>query len=101
MSSKIQKSSNASPATHDRSLTLNIGDEQLIISRRYQAISIANDILIGVWFLTGSVLFFYPELENAGTWLFVAGSAQLLIRPVIRLSHLVHMRRQPGSSWDL
>ncbi|MGA8259890.1 MAG: YrhK family protein [Arenicellales bacterium] len=89
------------PSTPDPSLTLSIGDEQLVIGRRYQAASIVNDILIGVWFLAGSVLFFYPELEVAGTWLFVAGSTQLLIRPIIRLSHLIHVRRQPGSSWDL
>lgn len=84
-----------------RTLTLNIGHEQLVIQRRYQAVSILNDILIGIWFLVGSIFFFYPELREAGTWLFVAGSGQLLIRPVIRLSRLLHLRRLPGGSWDM
>lgn len=82
-------------------LTLRIGHEQLVIQRRYQAASILNDILIGTWFLVGSVFFFYPDLEEAGTWLFVAGSAQLLIRPLIRLSRLVHLRHLPEGSWDM
>ena len=85
----------------DRTLTLEIGHEQLVLRRRYQAISILNDILIGAWFVAGSVCFFYPDLKDAGIWLFVLGSAQLLIRPVIRLSRLIHLRRLPEGSWDM
>lgn len=88
-------------ADRSRTLTLSIGDEQLVIQRRYQAVSILNDILIGTWFLVGSVFFFYPDLRDAGTWLFVTGSAQLLIRPIIRLSRLIHLRRLPESTWDM
>lgn len=84
-----------------RTITLEIGHEQLVLRRRYQAISILNDILIGAWFVAGSVCFFYPDLKDAGIWLFVLGSAQLLIRPVIRLSRLIHLRRLPGGSWDM
>lgn len=81
-------------------VTLRLGREQLVIRRRYQAASVLNDFCIGVWFLIGSVLFFYPELVEAGTWLFVLGSAQLLVRPLIRLSHYVHLRRVPSGDWD-
>lgn len=84
-----------------RTLTLSIGHEQLVIRRRYQAASILNDLLIGAWFLAGSLCFFYPTLKDAGIWLFVLGSAQLLIRPVIRLSQLIHLRRLPEDSWEL
>lgn len=94
-------STNKSGASREHNLTLRIGREQLVIQRRYQAASIFNDVLIGIWFLAGSIFFFYPELTEAGTWLFVIGSAQLLIRPVIRLSHLVHLRRLPGDAWSM
>lgn len=76
-----------------RSLTLTLGHQELVIRRRYEALSILNDILVGVWFLIGSVLFFSESTTTLGTWLFVVGSAELLIRPVIRLTREVHIGR--------
>jgi hypothetical protein len=42
----------------DNPLTLTVGDEQLVIHRRYEVISIINDFFIASWFLLGSVFFF-------------------------------------------
>lgn len=74
-------------------VTFRIGHDELVIRRRYEALSIANDILVALWFLIGSILFFSDSTTYAGTWLFVVGSAELLVRPVIRLSRIVHLRR--------
>lgn len=83
-------------------LTLHIGAEELDIRQRYEVVSIANDILIAVWFIVGSVLFFSQGLTRSGTWCFLLGSIELLIRPAIRLSRQVHLRRvsrlPPGRS---
>lgn len=76
-----------------RSLTLHIGHEELVIRQRYEAVSIANDILIALWFIVGSVMFFYASWTVPGTWCFLLGSAELLVRPVIRLSRQLHLRR--------
>lgn len=72
---------------------IHIGRHELVIRKRYEVLSIVNDILIGVWFLIGSIMFFSPAWTTTGTWLFVGGSAELLIRPIIRLSRHVHLRR--------
>lgn len=74
-------------------LLIHIGHEELVIRKRYEVASIVNDILIAVWFTIGSVFFFFESLTFAGTVLFVMGSIQLLIRPVIRLRRLVHLRK--------
>lgn len=74
-------------------LYIRIGDEELVIRRRYEVASIVNDLLIAVWFVIGSVLFFSPDTETAGTWLFLIGSVELLIRPLIRLRRRVHLQR--------
>lgn len=87
-----------SDASHPRSLVLTFGREELVIRRRYEVLSIINDILVAVWFLIGSVFFFYDNLVTTGTWLFVAGSIELLIRPVIRLSRRLHLQRKGTSS---
>ncbi|GAA1447794.1 YrhK family protein [Nocardiopsis tropica] len=75
-----------------RPLVVHIGREELVVRRRYEALSIANDTLIALWFITGSIMFFLPDWMTAGTWCFLLGSVELLIRPVIRLSRLVHVR---------
>ena len=81
----------------DPPLILHLGREELVIRQRYETASILNDLLIGMWFLVGSFLFFTPATTYAATWLFVIGSVEMLIRPAIRFARLVHLRRyHPG-----
>lgn len=91
--------------THDPddpgTLTFTFGHEEMIIRRRYEVLSILNDLLIGLWFLIGSLLFFSPAMETAAIWLFVIGSAQLLIRPAIRLAQHIHLRRFPSGTFNV
>ena len=62
--------------TNAQTVELHLGPEELVISNRYEVLSIANDILIGIWFLVGSCFFFSESLMFAGTVLFVIGSAR-------------------------
>jgi hypothetical protein len=77
----------------DHSLHLRLGGEELVVRQRYESASIANDILIGLWFVVGSALFFNASTETAGILLFLLGSLQMLARPAIRLARRVHLRR--------
>ncbi|MHA6802906.1 YrhK family protein [Salinifilum ghardaiensis] len=72
---------------------LHIGHDELVVRQRYEVVSIANDLLIGTWFLIGSLFFFSEALMTAGTWLFVLGSIEMLIRPTIRFVRRVHLAR--------
>ena len=74
-------------------LSFTIGHEELVIRQRWEVVSIVNDILIAVWFIVGSVLFFGETTAVAGTWLFLIGSVELLIRPMIRLARRIHIQR--------
>jgi hypothetical protein len=76
-----------------RDIVLTFGHEELIIRKRYEVLSIINDILIALWFIAGSILFFDDALTTTGTWFFLIGSVELLIRPVIRLVRAVHLGR--------
>ncbi|MFE9338882.1 YrhK family protein [Streptomyces sp. NPDC007063] len=80
-----------------RPLTVQIGHEELVIRRRYATASIVNDILIALWFIVGSVMFFSEAWTEPGTWCFLLGSVELLVRPVIRLGRHIHLRRVGGS----
>ena len=82
---------------HD--VTLQIGSDELRIRGLYETVSIVNDVMVALWFVVGSILFFSEATTTAGTWLFLVGSVQLLIRPLIRLTRRVHLgRTAPGSS---
>ena len=87
-------------ANLDNPMIIRIGREELVIRRRYETLSIVNDFLIGIWFLVGSIFFLSAALTTSGTWLFILGSAQLLIRPAIRLAAHVHLRRIPAGQWE-
>ena len=78
-------------------ITIHLGHDELVIRKRYEVVSILNDILVALWFIVGSFLFFSEATTYAGTWCFVAGSVELLIRPLIRLSRRVHLTRLTGS----
>ncbi len=82
--------------TRNAEMTLRLGKDEVVIRRRYEALSIVNDILIGLWFTVGSILFFFEATTTTGTWLFVIGSVELLIRPMIRMTRIVHLARRPG-----
>lgn len=81
---------------HNEELTLRIGHQELVIRRRYETASIVNDILIAVWFIIGSVMFFSSDWTVTGTWCFLFGSIELAIRPIVRLSRHVHLQRLRG-----
>jgi hypothetical protein len=77
----------------DHPLTVRVGHRELVIRRRYEVFSILNDVLIALWFIAGSIMFFFQELMTAGIWCFLAGSLELLIRPLIRLGRHLHLSR--------
>ena len=84
----------------DDPLTVHLGHEELVIRKRYETLSIANDFFIAIWFLVGSILFLYPSLAEPAAWLFIIGSFQFLVRPALRLIGHIHLKRLPASQWD-
>lgn len=75
-------------------LDIHLGPEELIISQRYELASIINDIFLGLWFAIGTIFFFSDSTMIWGTWLFLIGSLQMLIRPLIRLGRRIHLQRR-------
>lgn len=85
-------------ASHE--LDIKFGNHEAVIERRYQVAATLNDLLIAIWFLIGSFMFLSPQMQDSGVWLFILGSGQLLVRPIIKLTRLIHItriQRQQGS----
>lgn len=53
----------------------------------------AVDLLAGLTFLVGSVLFLHDDLHVPATWCFIAGSALFTVKPLIRLVREVRLSR--------
>jgi hypothetical protein len=81
-----------------RDLELELGSKELVLHNRYEILSILNDVMIAVWFIIGSILFFSESTTTAGTWLFLAGSVELLIRPIIRLTRNIHIKNAASTT---
>ena len=59
----------------------------------YQWLHLVNEFALAGWFLTGSLLLLSPGHVHTGAWLFIAGSAQMLIGTVLRVMHKVQVAR--------
>ena len=74
-------------------LDLDLAHRHVVIQRRYEALGALNDLMIAIWFLVGSAFFLNESLVKSGTWLFIVGCIQLLIKPALKLSSLIHVGR--------
>lgn len=81
------------PPKSNADIDVDIGNYEVIIGKRYGFFYTLNDILIAGWFIIGSILFFWEASQEIGTWLFLIGSVELLIRPLIRISRNSHLKR--------
>lgn len=64
------------------------------LKKFYDWLAIANDIMVGIEFVVGSILFlpYLPKIDGLhGVYLFIIGSSQLLIRPMIQIAKRIHL----------
>ena len=71
----------------------NASRHERTVFEAYEWFHILNDLLFGLEFLIGSVMFLSPKTQTVGVWLFIVGSAQMLVGPAIRTANKIHVRR--------
>jgi hypothetical protein len=59
-----------------------------------------NNLMIALWFLLGSILFFFESMEIVRICLYIAGSVQLLVRPTITLIQDISIRKQDKKEYN-
>jgi YrhK-like protein len=74
-------------------ITLQLGNEEIVLRQRFELLSIVNEIGIALFFTVGSIAFYFEELFTLGVTLFVIGSIQLGIRPAIRFARRVQLTK--------
>ena len=58
------------------------------------------DFAAAATFVIGSVLFFYKELQEAGTWFFLVGSLLFAVKPTLRMAREIKLASM-GDTDDL
>jgi len=71
-----------------------IGSFGVFFNKKYHLVSTVNDLMLGIWFVAGSVFFLFHSTMMAGTILFILGSLQLLARPILKLLHGFFIRKE-------
>lgn len=66
----------------------------------YELIYTIVDFSAALFFIIGSIFFFYEELMRAGTWLFLVGSVFFAAKPMLRLLRELKLARM-GDTEDL
>ncbi|ARD49574.1 YrhK family protein [Sporosarcina sp. P33] len=77
-----------------------LGKHVVFFNKNYRYIFIINELVLGIIFIVGSVFFFFETLKTAGIILFIVGSAQLFIRPVLKILHATTLRKISQSSQE-
>ncbi|SFD38381.1 YrhK-like protein [Lentibacillus persicus] len=78
-------------------LDVQVGTFEFSFNKKYRFIALSNDIVLGIFFLVGSVFFLFEPLKTAGAVLFIIGSAQLLARPILKIFHAIYFTRRNRS----
>ncbi|WP_431803533.1 YrhK family protein [Halobacillus andaensis] len=68
-------------------LDLKAGRFRVFFWKRYKFISLSNDVLVGVFFITGSSLNFFSVTALWGNLCYFLGSLFLGTRPVLKFIH--------------
>ncbi|KAF0823135.1 hypothetical protein ABE29_16715 [Cytobacillus firmus] len=72
---------------------IEIGSYKMVIEKRYQAVSFVNDLLLGVLYLIGSILFLTDVSQTVSISFFLAGSILMIIRAGLNLLKDLHINK--------
>ncbi|MEK3853845.1 YrhK family protein [Cytobacillus sp. FSL H8-0458] len=72
---------------------IEIGSYKMVIEKRYQAVSFVNDMLLGVLYLIGSILFLTDVSQTVSISFFLAGSIMMIIRAGLNLLKDLHINK--------
>lgn len=73
---------------------------EVLIRRRYEAMSIATDLMIALFFVSGSILYFFDATAVAARWVYLLGSLWFFGRPAIRLARRIQLQRLDDEHGD-
>lgn len=78
---------------NQENVEVRVGKHIIFFNKNYRYIFIINELLLGIEFIVGSAFFFYESLKTAGIIIFIVGSAQMFLRPVLKIFYAVSLKK--------
>lgn len=85
---------------NQKNVEVQIGKHIIFFNKHYKYIFIINELVLGIEFVVGSAFFFFESLKTAGIILFIVGSAQMFLRPVLKIFHAISLKKVNQSDPD-
>lgn len=76
---------------------IEIGAYEMIIEKRYRVVSFINDLLLGVLYFIGSILFLTDISQAVSISFFLAGSIMMIIRAGLNILKDLHVKKIIGT----
>ncbi|TXC92776.1 hypothetical protein FS935_00820 [Metabacillus litoralis] len=74
-------------------IQIHLGKKNMVIQNRYQMVYYLNNILQGLLYLTGSILFLSKFNEVYAISFFIAGSFLMVFRSLIQIVRDIHLMK--------
>lgn len=75
----------------DRDVIVKIGRFRVYFQNYYTIISLINDILTGVLYLSGSILAAFTNFDRVSMYLYIFASFFLLMRPILKIMNNIFL----------
>lgn len=76
---------------------IEISAYEMIIEKRYRVVSFINDLLLGVLYFIGSILFLTDVSQAVSISFFLAGSIMMIIRAGLNILKDLHVKKITGT----
>jgi hypothetical protein len=96
----LKKLMNRAKKLDEQTLQIHLGRRKMIISNRYQVIYYLNNILQGLLYVIGSLLFLFELNKTVAISFFLAGSILMISRSFIQIIRDVHLKRLDDEMGD-
>jgi ABC-type multidrug transport system fused ATPase/permease subunit len=96
----LKKLMNRAKKLDEQTLQIYLGRRKMIISNRYQVIYYLNNILQGLLYVIGSLLFLFEFNKTVAISFFLAGSILMVSRSFIQIIRDIHLKKLDDETGD-
>ena len=90
----FKKIKNRMEEFEDNSIQIHLSrKKKMVIGNRYRIIGYFNDILLGILYMIGSILFITEAEQVLATSFFLGGSFMMIFRALLHILRDIHMKR--------
>lgn len=88
---RIEKKEHKRDPGKDEDVVIKVGGVRVYFQNYYTIVSLTNDLLTGILYLSGSLVQTFTDMVRLGMYLYIFASFFLLMRPILRILQYVYL----------